>query len=89
MARKIISWGVGDGRISPPPLGPLGPQKLGWPNQPPAGPGEKSSKIAENVVLSNYSQLHRDQRPQISGITCLTRFFWIFDRKIFFSTQID
>ena len=72
------------------PLGPLGPQKLGWPNQPPPRTWEKNhQKIVLNVVLSNYNQLHRDQRPQISGITCLTRFFWIFGRKNFFSTQID
>ena len=46
--------------------------------------GKNRQKIVLNVVLSNYNQAHRDQRPQISGITCLTRFFWIFGRKTFF-----
>ena len=41
-------------------------------------------KIVLSVVVSNYNQAHRDQRPQISWNTCLTRIFWKFDRKIFF-----
>ena len=36
------------------------------------------TKIVLNVVLLNYNQAHRDQRPQISGITCLTHWFFGF-----------
>ena len=68
----------------------FGTPKIGMAESAPPRTWEKNrQKIVLNVVLSNYNQLHRDQRPQISGITCLTRFFWIFGRKFFFSTQID
>ena len=88
MAGKIISWGSGMAESAPPWT--FGTPKIGMAESaPPPDLGKNRQKIVLNVVLSNYNQLHRDQRPQISGITCLTRFFWIFGRKIFFSTQID
>ena len=64
----------------------------GWPNQPPSGtyvPQKffrgKSKFDPLIVVRSNYNLAHRDQRPQISRNTCLTRFFWIFPRKFCFA----
>ena len=84
VAPKIISWGSGMAESAPPPLDLWDPKNWDGRISPPPDLEKNRQRIVLNVVLSNYNQLHRDQRPQISGITCLTRFFWIFGRKFFF-----
>ena len=74
----------GRGWPNRPPSSTYVPQKSGWPNRPPQVQKNFCRKIVLSVVVSNYNQAHRDQRPQISRNTCLTQFFWKFDRKNFF-----
>ena len=82
MVGKFFSWGVGDGRIGP--LQYLRTPKIWMAESAPQVQKNFCRKIVLSVVVSNYNQAHRDQRPQISRNTCLTRIFWKFDRKKFF-----